>query len=113
MEEERAAIYAVGTLGTLGFVVRGLSELPGRKAIVLISEGLRLFTVQGRNQRLVRALRQLTDQANRASTVIYTLDASGLQTLNLTAADKVSGATFLLDPGLLGLAPGPPEAVRL
>lgn len=108
VEEERAAIYAVGTLGTLSFVVRGLGELPGRKAIVLISEGFRLFTVQGRNQRLVSALRQLTDQANRASTVIYTLDASGLQTLNLTAADKVSGATFLLDPGLLGLAPGPP-----
>lgn len=107
LEEERAGIYAVGTLGTLGLVVRGLGELPGRKAVVLISEAFRLFTVQGRNERLMKALSQLTDQANRASTVIYTLDASGLQTLNLTAADKVSGATFLLDPGLLGLAPGP------
>ncbi len=105
MEENREANYAVGTLGTLGFVVRGLSELPGRKAVMLISESFRLFTAQGRNIRLLEALRRLTDQANLASTVIYTLDASGLNPLNFTAEDKVSGAYF--DPSILQDPNGP------
>ena len=57
IEEERAAKYAVGTIGTLGFVVRGLNELPGRKAIVLVAESFKLFTTQGRNVQLIDSLR--------------------------------------------------------
>lgn len=112
-EDEREANYAVGTFGSLGFVVRGMSELPGRKSLVLISEAFRLFTVQGRNQRLIQAMQHLTDQANQASTVIYTVDASGLQTLTLTASDKVAGQKFTFDPQVLanGLASSQPPRV--
>ncbi|HBB88760.1 MAG TPA: hypothetical protein DC047_14205, partial [Blastocatellia bacterium] len=39
-------------------------------------------------QRVLDALRNLTDQANRASVVIYTMDARGLQTLGFTAEDS-------------------------
>ena len=38
-----------------------------------------------------RQLRQLVDAANRASVVIYTMDARGLVYTGLTAADDTSG----------------------
>ncbi|HEV8131606.1 MAG TPA: VWA domain-containing protein [Acidobacteriota bacterium] len=87
----REDIFSVGTLGALNFVIRGLKDLPGRKSIVLFSEGFRLFTQEGEsNYRILEALRRLTDLANRAAAVIYTIDPRGLQTLSLTAADNVS-----------------------
>src|SRR6266850_3674739 len=115
-EEEREANYAVGTFGTLGFILRSLGNMPGRKSLVLVSEAFPLFTTQGRNERLLSAMRLLTDQANRASTVIYTLDASGLQTLNITASDKVAGPGYLFNPQLiakLALATPPRETIRV
>src|SRR5207302_11306332 len=36
-------------------------------------------------------LRHLIDEAGRASVVIYTMNATGLQTLGFTAADDLSG----------------------
>src|SRR5829696_1812478 len=106
-EEERAAKYAVGTIGALGFVVRGLRELPGRKAVLLIAESFRLFTTQGRNIRLIDSLKHVTEQANLSSTVIYTVDASGLNPLNLTAEDKVAGLSYTFDTNAFG-NPTPP-----
>lgn len=98
IEEERASQYAVGTIGTLSLVVRGLRDVTGRKAVLLVAESFRLFTTQGRNVRLIESLKQVADQANRSSTVIYTLDASGLNPLNLTAEDKVAGPSYTFDP---------------
>jgi len=89
-EMARADNYAVGSFGSLAFVIQGMNELPGRKAVIFISEAFRLFTKQGRNNALQQALARLTHQANLASTVVYTLDASGLQDLSLTASDKVT-----------------------
>ena len=119
----REDLFTVGTLGALNFIVRGLRELPGRKSILLISDGfplLRLETgalglspgaaagIRGgapprtgrttpgaleRSERVIEALHRLTDLANRASVVIYTMDARGLQTLGLTAADNTAGLT--------------------
>lgn len=111
MEEERASNYAVGTIGTLSLVVRGLRDVTGRKAVLLISESFRLFTTQGRNIRLIESLKQVADQANRSSTIIYTLDASGLNPLNLTAEDKVAGPSYTFDPNSFqnpGSPPTPP-----
>jgi VWFA-related protein len=96
LEEFREDIFAVGTLGAINYVVRGLRELPGRKSIVLFSDGLRLFNRSDPfddHTRVLVALRHLTDLANRASVVIYTMDARGLQTPGLTAADNTSGMT--------------------
>ncbi len=80
-------VFTVGTLGAVDYVVRGLYELPGRKSVVLISDGFRLFNPTGDN-RVFDAFRRLTDLANRASTVIYTMDARGLQIVGPTAADS-------------------------
>ncbi|HXF39878.1 MAG TPA: VWA domain-containing protein [Blastocatellia bacterium] len=91
VDELRTEIYSVGTLGALNFIVRGLRELPGRKSVILLSDGFRLYNRDQDSQRVLDSLRRLTDLANRASVVIYTIDARGLQTLTLTAADNVSG----------------------
>src|SRR2546421_1757047 len=85
----REDVFAVGTLGAISYVVRGLHELAGRKSILLISDGFRIFSRDdpSRNFRTEQRLRQLVDLANRSSVVIYTMNATGLQTLALTAAD--------------------------
>jgi len=102
----REDVFAVGTLGAISYVIRGLRELPGRKSIILVSDGIKIFNginfqreqsfsranaAPASNDRVLQALRRLTDQANRASVVIYAMDARGLQTLGITAADDVSG----------------------
>jgi len=96
LDQFREDVFAVGTLGSLNYIVKGLRELPGRKSIVLISDGFKMFSrsePQG-SQRIQVALQRLTEQANRASVLIYTMDARGLQTLGLTAADSTFGMTF-------------------
>lgn len=82
-------IFSVGTLGALNFIVRGLRELPGRKSVVLLSDSLPLEISGAGSERILTALHQLTDLANRASVNIYTIDARGLPTLNLAAQDNV------------------------
>ncbi|HEX2640998.1 MAG TPA: VWA domain-containing protein, partial [Pyrinomonadaceae bacterium] len=75
-------------------MVRGMQELPGRKSIMLISDGFKLYEENDgfkESGRVMYALRRLADAANRASVVIYTLDARGLVVTGLTAADDTSG----------------------
>ena len=88
----RQQVFSVGTLGVAEQVIRSLRELPGRKSMVLFSEGF--FTLLNSRDRtpdnpLLDPLKRLTDLANRSSVVIYTVHTSGLQTLGLTAADSI------------------------
>ncbi len=100
----RNTIFAVGTLGAINYIVGALREMPGRKSIVLFSDGLQLFTpAQGPNRHtsmdsveamesnseIVMAMRKLVDRANRAGTVIYTMYSAGLETLEPGADDRV------------------------
>lgn len=89
--EFRENIFAVGTLGAVNYIVRGMRELPGRKAVMLFSEGFVLFDRNGQNQRVLDALRRLTDLANRSAVVIYTMDARGLVAPGLSAEDNTFG----------------------
>ncbi|HEX8748831.1 MAG TPA: VWA domain-containing protein [Pyrinomonadaceae bacterium] len=93
VDDYRSEIFAVGTLGAVNYIVRGLRELPGRKSVLLISDGFRLFNANNDSRRVLEALQRLTDLANRASVVIYTMDARGLQTYGLMASDSTSGLT--------------------
>jgi VWFA-related protein len=88
-DQFRADHFAVGTLGAVSYVVRGLAELPGRKSVLLISDGFKINVANDpdRTARTLAALQHLVDQSSRASVVIYTMNASGLQTLAMTAAD--------------------------
>lgn len=93
LNQFREELFSVGTLGALSYIVRGLRDLPGRKSVMLVSDGLKIFDRAGQSDRILDALRRLTDLANRAAVVIYTMDARGIPTLSLTAQDNVSGRT--------------------
>ena len=91
----RASVFATGTLGAINYVVRGMQELPGRKSIMLISDGFKIYETDRDGfrdyGRVLEALRRLVDAANRASVVVYTMDARGLVYTGLTAADNTGG----------------------
>ncbi|MFT3744006.1 MAG: VWA domain-containing protein [Pyrinomonadaceae bacterium] len=91
--EFRENIFASGTLGALNFIVRGMRNLPGRKSVVLLSDGLSLFTrdKDGRPEisRVYTALQHLIDYANRASVVFYTIHAPGLVSPGFDAEDDL------------------------
>lgn len=78
----REDIFTVGTLGAINYVVRGMRELPGRKAVVLFSDGFGLYDldngIKKPNPRLIYNFQRLTELANRSSVTIYTMDARGL-----------------------------------
>jgi VWFA-related protein len=98
------ALATVGTLGAVNYIVGALRDMPGRKSIVLFSDGLQVFEAgvgphmhgsaaqeahesQDSYADVLRALRLLVDRANRSGTVIYTMRATGAQTLQLDAED--------------------------
>jgi VWFA-related protein len=101
LDQFREELFSVGTLGALNFVVRGLKDLPGRKSVVLFSDGFKLYTEDPGNVRVVDSLRRLTDLARRASVVFYTIDPRGLQYFGMTAADDMTAPI-----GAFGNAPG-------
>ena len=92
-EEFRRDTFAVGTLGAVSYVVRGLKDLPGRKSILLVSDGFKIYDRNDPTKTYLaqQRLQRLIDEAGRASVVIYTMNATGLQTLAFTAADNLSG----------------------
>jgi VWFA-related protein len=97
-EDFRNDLFSVGTLGAISYVVRGLSDLPGRKSILLISDGFKIsqrdpLSHTSSNDRTYQRLQQLIDEASRASVVIHTINASGLQTSSsLRAEDSLADA---------------------
>ena len=79
-----------GSLGAIRFVAEGIHYLPGRKYIVLLSEGFaEMFKERIEGGRLWNALTNMLDSANRAGVVLYTIDARGLQTTGLTAENPL------------------------
>jgi len=98
----RDDIFQVGTLGAINFILRGLRELPGRKSIILFSDGFRMYDEDQGSRRILDSMNRLIDMANRASVVIHTIDARGVQTVGPTAADNLAGAFTLGKADALG-----------
>jgi VWFA-related protein len=104
--ELREDIFAVGTLGAINYIVKGMNELPGRKSIMLFSDGFSICTDTdmkndgGRCTRMREALKQLTDLCNRAAVTIYTQDARGLAPTALTVQDVPAANPKSLTEGL-------------
>src|SRR6266576_2142287 len=44
LNQFREDMFSVGTLGAISYVVKGLRELPGRKSILLVSDGFRIYS---------------------------------------------------------------------
>ena len=72
-----------------------MRELPGRKSIILFSDGLTICTLDSsdadpeRCTKMFDALKQLTALANRSSVTIYSLDSKGLADTGPTAGDAI------------------------
>jgi VWFA-related protein len=92
LNEFRKDVFAVGTLGAVSYVVRGLKDLPGRKSILLVSEGFRVYDQSDAMRSYLASdrLQRLIDEAGRASVVIYTMNAMGLQYMGISAADNMA-----------------------
>jgi VWFA-related protein len=74
---EQSASY--GTLAALSFIMRGLKELPGRKSVVIFSDGfIRGAQNMASETTIQQQLRRVADLANRASVVVYYIDPRGL-----------------------------------
>lgn len=89
----RKDVFVSGTLGAMQYVIDGIKPLPGRKSILLMSDGFDIFN-KGKSgltesTSITEKLDTLIDSANQAAVVIYSIDTRGLQTLNFTAADDL------------------------
>src|SRR2546423_2051085 len=95
----RQEMIEIGTLGTLRRIVRGLASFPGRKPVIVFSEGFKIDRENGRTEPQIRAL---TDEANRASVALYTISTHGISSDTLRASDNVTylgGADIARIPG--------------
>lgn len=103
---------SVGSLAAVRYVVQGLRDLPGRKALVLFSESMQMYEppgviptrpfVKGMRSggfepsnswtcdysRVRDSFRKLTDAAERAAVVIYTVDPRGVDPVTFEVADN-------------------------
>ena len=93
----REQLFTVGMLGALHYVVRGLRELPGRKSVLLFSEGFhlprdfsRLGDIRSVN-RVEASLNRLVEFANRSAVVLYAIDPRGIVVPMFEAGDDVAG----------------------
>ena len=101
------------SVNALRFIVKGMRELPGRKAMIIISDSLptenpELFDPNSiiktksrtgqklpiRNAisnsiKLEDEISSISELASRSSVVIYGIDTSGLQTTGIKAADEI------------------------
>lgn len=76
----------IGTVGVMRFVVDRLKNVPQRKIVFLLSEGI----LTRFDTRAADALRELADKASRASVVINTMSAKGVTIPGmLSAQDEV------------------------
>jgi VWFA-related protein len=78
VDELQKESFTKGTLGAVLYVLRGVSQLPGRKSLLLLSDGFRLTDVS--------MVQSVADLANRAGVVVHGIDLRGL------AADAPSAA---------------------
>ena len=72
---KQAANITNNTLVGLESLMRSSAQLPGRKLVFFVSDG---FYLDDRNTGFGDKLRDITDAAQRAGVVIYSLDARGL-----------------------------------
>ncbi len=71
--------FRYGTLAAIHYAIQGMRQMPGRKALVLLTEGVGLDML----------LDGVIDEANRSGVAIYPVDVRGVAFTGITAADRV------------------------
>ena len=89
-DESEAAMYAQASIGSIRYVVGAMRDLPGRKTMMLFSDGITVSesSVKSRATFVNQLLEDLVDTANRSSVVVYTFDTRGLQNMEIAASDN-------------------------
>lgn len=88
----------MATLSTLENVIRDLKSLPGRKVMILVSDG---FLLGGMRDGRHFDLRRITDAATKAGVTIYSIDARGLIAVPGELDASQPGGMSMLMPGLM------------
>ena len=70
-----------------------MSELPGRKVVLLLSESF--VTLGGTSEDQTNQMNQLIEQARRGGISVYALDAGGLRTNSAQAVEQMTGVDIL------------------
>ena len=83
--------FAESAIRRVADAINAVKALPGRKSVVLVSEGFSVFGADLDNAYIRELLQRLVDRSNRAGVVIYAVDPRGLVVTGLTAADNVRG----------------------
>jgi len=78
------------TLKSLTNLFQAMSELPGRKVVLLLSESF--TTLGGSTEDQSSLIQQAIDLARRSGISVYALDAGGLRTNSATAGEYVTAA---------------------
>lgn len=87
-EEGAEGLNAQNSLNAVDYIIRGMAELPGRKALMFFSDGLRISgSAKGRADSTRAYLEKVIDTANRSSVIVYTFDTKGLKPMGLQAMD--------------------------
>ena len=85
-----AGFYAQASLGAMRYIIQGMNELPGRKVMMLFTDGISINsdTVKSRSSVVYEMLQDLAEFANRSSVVVYTFDTKGLKSMSTQASDS-------------------------
>lgn len=85
--------YAVGTMSAIRFITAGMRSMPGRKSLILLSDGIRISKGQALKDpnTTVSEARDAANSANRSAVVIYGIDTRGLLATPFQAQDDYSG----------------------
>lgn len=87
-EDVSQLLYVRGTMNSLMAIIQNMRALPGRKAIILFSDGVPIAPHGDSVDLLVELLHRVADLANRSSVVLNCVDARGLQVLGPQAGDN-------------------------
>ncbi len=87
MNASRRETTALGTIKTIQYLIRGMQNIPGRKSMILISDGLYASSLNGNG---VNEINRTVNLANQSAVVIYSMNARGLfDNTMISAADEV------------------------
>ena len=87
METTRNTVMVSAWLNALEFVIGGIESVPGRKAVVVFSEGFELMKNRISGEQVWHGFVRLMNRANKSGVVVYSVDPRGLATTGLTAED--------------------------
>ena len=90
VNESQEGQFAHGTLSTIRYIIGGMAQLPGRKTMMLFTDGLTTGSDsnKGRASSVFQHLQEVVDVANRSAVVVYTFDTKGMKSMSIQASDN-------------------------